>query len=85
MLDLDLGVGGMGETERAFEGCSDNICKEYIVTWRSEMDCPEGHQIASAVGRAGAHRYRVYVSYLLVPGASPPHPLSLTSPPSPGL
>ena len=30
--DSDLGLGGMGETERAFERRSDNICNEYIVT-----------------------------------------------------
>jgi len=32
--DSDLGLGEMGETERNLERSSDNICKEYIVTWR---------------------------------------------------
>ena len=34
MLDSDsgLGLGEMGETERAFERSSDGICKEYILT-----------------------------------------------------
>ena len=34
MSDSDLELGGRGETERAFERRSDNICNEYIVTGR---------------------------------------------------
>ena len=34
MLDsgTDLGPGDFGETEKAFERSSEDICKEYIVT-----------------------------------------------------
>ena len=38
MLDsgTDLGPGKFGETEREFERSSEDICKEYIVTWGFE-------------------------------------------------
>ena len=38
----DLGPVKFGETERDFERSSEDICKEYIVTWEglSLLDCP---------------------------------------------